>query len=370
MADRSTGPDREHEPGSGNHAPPTPAGSRDALRQPSPQVQAARDQFQLFQSILDGVGDGIVVAETGRLLLFNPAAERIIGIGLVDAPPDQWGQVYGVFYPDRVTPYPAEQLPLTRAIRGEECNRVELFIRNAARPDGVFISVTGRPLHDAHGNLCGGVVVFSDITEQKRAEEQLSYKRSLLRALLDHIPDYIYFKDTASRFTGVNRALANRFWLDDPAYVVGKTDFDFFTEEHARQAYEDEQAVIRTGIPIIDKEEKETWATRDATWVSTTKMPLRDETGQIIGTFGLSRDITARKHAEEALYDSRDVPCRVIGTQGHFWDVTTHEHPEGRRSFLEQLIAAQEEERGRISRELHDGVCQALSALLDRKSVV
>src|SRR5262249_56927051 len=107
----------------------------------------------------------------------------------------------------------------------------------------------------------------------------------------------------------------------DPADVDGKPDFAFSAEEHARQAYDDEQAVIRTGIPIIDKEEKETWATRAATWVSTTKMPLRDETGQIIGTFGLSRDITARKHAEEELRKSRErFALAVEGSKAGIWD--------------------------------------------------
>src|SRR5262249_24994018 len=107
----------------------------------------------------------------------------------------------------------------------------------------------------------------------------------------------------------------------DPADVDGKPDFAFSAEEHARQAYDDEQAVIRTGIPIIDKEEKETWATRAATWVSTTKMPLRDEAGHIIGTFGLSRDITARKHAEEELRKSRErFALAVAGSKDGIWD--------------------------------------------------
>src|SRR5262245_14535228 len=150
----------------------------DVLPPETARAQAARDQFQLFHSILDSMGDGIVVAdEQGRFLLFNPAAENILGLGKADVPPSQWAKTYGVYYPDTQRLYPTEQIPLARAIRGEECNQVELFIRNDARPEGVYISATGRPLRDAQGQLCGGVVVFRDITQKKLIEQRLLHKR-------------------------------------------------------------------------------------------------------------------------------------------------------------------------------------------------
>src|SRR2546426_12416231 len=117
MPDRTTRPEREPHGGGAGTSPPR------ATAASPPQAQATAAQFQLFQSILDSMGDGLVVADaTGRFLLFNPAAERILGIGLVDASPDDWGRIYGVFHPDRVTPYPAERMPLALAIRGEKCN--------------------------------------------------------------------------------------------------------------------------------------------------------------------------------------------------------------------------------------------------------
>jgi len=125
--------------------------------------------------------------------------------------------------------------------------------------------------------------------------------RHLLEILMQKIPDAIYFKDAESRFLRISRAQAKKFNLSDPAAAVGKTDADYFSPTHAQQARADEQETMRTGKPLVDLEEKETWPDGSVTWVSTTKMPLRNRAGEIIGTFGISRDITPRKVAELAL---------------------------------------------------------------------
>ena len=116
---------------------------------------------------------------------------------------------------------------------------------------------------------------------------------------MDNLPEGIYFKDADGRFLRVNKAQAAWLGLRDPVEAVGKTDFHFFAEEHARLARQDEQEVMRTGKPLVGKEEKETWPDGHETWVLTTKLPLRDPEGKVIGTFGISRDITRRKRAEE-----------------------------------------------------------------------
>jgi PAS domain S-box-containing protein len=146
-----------------------------------------------------------------------------------------------------------------------------------------------------------------EIIERRQAQEALVYQQYLMRSLMDNTPDNIYFKDTHSRFIRMNKAQAARFDLSDPAEAIGKTDSDFFTEEHARQAYADERQVMETGQPIIGVEEKETWPDGHETWASTTKLPLRDEEGRVVGTFGISRDITKRKRAEAELTAAREM---------------------------------------------------------------
>ena len=116
----------------------------------------------------------------------------------------------------------------------------------------------------------------------------------------------IYFKDRGSRFLRTNKSGANAAGLADPSQAVGKTDFDFFAEEHARTAYEDEQQILRTGQPLVGKEEKETSREGRVHWLSTTKMPFCDSDGTIIGTFGVSRDITELKRVEEDIRRAKE----------------------------------------------------------------
>ena len=149
-------------------------------------------------------------------------------------------------------------------------------------------------------------------TERTRADEALAREQYLMQALMDNAPDYIYFKDRESRFIRLSKSLAQSFGLSDSAPAVGKTDFDFFTEEHARPAYEDEQRIIQTGQPLMNIEEKETRPDRPDAWVSTTKMPLRDQDGYLVGTFGISRDISDRKRVEEALARERNLLRSLI----------------------------------------------------------
>ena len=159
----------------------------------------------------------------------------------------------------------------------------------------------GKGFRDARGRPRRMAGAFWDISERKAIEEELSRERFFLRTLAEHIPDKIYFKDEKSRFIWASYQTLFLFGTTNPADVLGKSDFDFFREEHARRAFADEQEIMRTGKPLVNLEERETWADGRETWVSTTKLPLRDADGRIIGTCGLSRDITERKVAEAQL---------------------------------------------------------------------
>ncbi len=173
------------------------------------------------------------------------------------------------------------------------------------------------------------VGVTIDITDRKQAEEELQYERYLLDSLMDNLPHYIYFKDTESRFTRINRAQAAHLGLEHPSEALGKSDFDFYSQEHARPAYEDEQTIIRTGEPIINKEELETYPDGTKRWASATKLPLR-RGGEIIGTFGISLDITEQKLAEEALRANETLYHSLVET---IPQSLTRKDREGRVTF-------------------------------------
>ena len=177
-------------------------------------------------------------------------------------------------------------------------------------PDGKvsYFHAVKSPVYGPDGTVVGSQGILLDVTQRKLAEEELAYERDLLRALLDSSPDPIYFKDRESRFIKTSSRMARQFGVASPEELVGRSDFDFFAEEHARPAFEDEQEIIRTGRPLIGKIERESWKDgRQDTWVLTTKMPFRSKTGEIIGTFGISKDITAIKQAEYALAYERDL---------------------------------------------------------------
>lgn len=126
-------------------------------------------------------------------------------------------------------------------------------------------------------------------------------EKLIIKTIMEHSHDTFYFKDKDSRFLFISRIVASRLGIEDPAYVIGKTDFDLFDRPHAISAFRDEQEIIRTGMPILGKIEKEIWQDGSIAWVSTSKYPLYDNSNNIIGTWGVSRDITELKMAEEEL---------------------------------------------------------------------
>ena len=174
------------------------------------------------------------------------------------------------------------------------------------------VEVWKAPVHDVAGDVVGIQVMFWDITDQKNAEHQVEYEKFLLSILLDTVPDAVYFKDADSRFIRLSRSCAAKLGVEDPRDAIGKSDADFFGREHAKEALADERRIMETGETILAKIERETYVDRDETWCSTTKLPLRDLNGEIVGTFGISRDVSEQKHAEEELSRERDLLKTII----------------------------------------------------------
>ncbi len=148
--------------------------------------------------------------------------------------------------------------------------------------------------------------IFSSALERKRVEEELAYERDLLHTLMDNLPDTIYFKDTESRFTRINKAQAKTLGIQNPVAAIGKTDFDFFVHDHARIAFAEEQEIMKSGKSLINKIEKVSRPDGNFTWFTATKVPIFDKNNNIVGTVGVSRDITTMKNFEDELQKAKN----------------------------------------------------------------
>lgn len=176
-----------------------------------------------------------------------------------------------------------------------------VFERTLRRKDGNTIPVLVgiRLLRDKAGRISGIRSTIQNITERKRAEESLAQERNLLRTLIDNMPDNIYVKDTKRRFVVANVAVARFMGAGTTEELLGKTDFDFYPKELAANYYANGQKVIESGQPLVSQEEPAVDAAGNRKWYLTTKVPLQDSRGKIVGLVGISRDITARKLVEQ-----------------------------------------------------------------------
>jgi PAS domain S-box-containing protein len=279
---------------------------------------ALRQQTRILHSILDSMADGVCVADRqGKFILFNRAAERIMGIGTSTVPPEQWSQQYRCFRPDGVTPFPAEELPLARAIRGEEADGVEILIRNAGSPEDPLLSVSGRPFKDDDGVLRGGSVVFRDITGQKRAEEALRESEARYRSVVTAMKEGIVLFAVDGKILACNASAERTFGLS-AEQIMGRSARDKrwrAIHNDGSPFPEDEFPAIvtlRTGEICRDVIMGVYKPDDTLTWISINSQPLlRPNESTPYAVMASFSDITDRKELEEELRQLRAELGRV-----------------------------------------------------------
>jgi PAS domain S-box-containing protein len=275
--------------------------------------QALQDSEERFKAISASAQDAIVMTDSEGLVTFwNAAAERIFGYASQDA----LGQaVHRLIIPQRFHEDCRGAMDSFKTLAIELGNTVGTTVEfHAVKKDGteflVELSLSAVKLKDGWNSIA----IVRDITERKQAEKALARERNLLRTLIDNMPDFIFVKDTQSRFVVNNRAHLHALRAASQEEVLGKTDIDIFPQELAAQYYADEQALVQSGQPLVSREEPYRDQAGEERWLSTTKVPLRDSQGRVEGLVGISRDITHRKQAEQALRESEERYQRLFNS--------------------------------------------------------
>ncbi|MDD5035136.1 MAG: PAS domain S-box protein [Methylococcaceae bacterium] len=198
----------------------------------------------------------------------------------------------------------------TELIPGIRASHPELFeiygrVASTGKPEkfeiyleqlGVWFSITAYSPRQEHF-----VAMFDDITERKRSEGRLRESRDLLQSIVETAPVRIFWKDRDSRYLGCNTRFAQDAGLSRPAELIGKTDFEMGWKDQAERYRADDQATMESGIPKLNYEEPQTTPDGGRIWLSTSKMPLRDDQDRVIGVLGIYQDITERKQAEQRI---------------------------------------------------------------------
>jgi PAS domain S-box-containing protein len=326
-----------------------------------------RAQIELAPAILGSMGDGLLVSdESGRYILFNPAAVRFLGSGPTDVPYTEWPARYGLFLPDTVTSFPVEQLPTRRALRGEESNHVEIFVRNEHVPDGIFLSATGRPLRDEQGVIRGGVVVLRDMTEAKQVEAELRRSRErfalAVQGSKDGLWDWdmhrkeIYFSPAWKRMLGFeDHEAANRFdeWRDR------------LHPDDRERAVEQLRRYLEGAEPDYEQEYRMRHKDGTYRWILTRGVAVRDANGRPYRMAGSHTDITERRLAEEELRRAKDAAEAADRAKGEFLANVSHEIRTPLNGILGMTELALDTELTAEQRDYLGMVRTASRALLD-----
>lgn len=259
--------------------------------------QALEQELRSFHVLADNISDHIYFKDKdAKFLWVNRNMYKLRGL---ESREDLIGKTsFDIHNPERAKQAYDDDL---RVIRTGEYILNKLECDQYADGSPMWVHTTKIPLRDAGGNIIGICGISKDFTKMVQAEEVLATDGALRNDLLENIPDGVWFKDRESRFTWVNRSIIRDLGKRERSDIVGRTDFDFFSADHAQEAREDELRIMETGDPLINKLEKDNYADGSPRWVYTTKIPLHGKDGEVIGTCGVTKDFTALKKAEEAM---------------------------------------------------------------------
>ena len=259
-------------------------------------VRSTEASLKLQAAALEAAANAVAIADcTGRILWVNSAFVRLTGYASAEAI-GRWLHLEDPAGRDSAADRTLQEIALSgRPWHGEIVAR---------RKDGSVYTEeqTLTPVRGETGAITHLIAIKQDVSARKRAEAALAAERNLLRTLIDNLPDYIFIKDIQSRFIMVNRAQANLLGLRSPDEAVGKMDHDLLSGDVVAKYRADEERVVRTGTPLLHQEERgPDQAAGEPAWHLTTKVPLRDARGSIVGLVGISRNITELKRAERTL---------------------------------------------------------------------
>jgi PAS domain S-box-containing protein len=270
------------------------------------------DQHGLLRSILESTSDGIVAVDlSGKFLLFNPAGQRIIGSEPIDVPIEEWSAHFGLHWPDRFALCPTEDLPLVRAMRGEQVGEQQIYLCNQHSPDGIWLSVTAAPLLDEHRTPSGGMCIFRDVTEHRRADEA----RTRLAAILQFSPVGILVATLDGTIQHWNEGAKTLFGYSSQE-VIGQSIRMLLPPE---QADDFERIVARVGggEPVQNCDTIRLHKNGERINVALTVTQLKDERGGAYGICSIVQDIRERKRLEQQLAQLADEERRMIGRELH-----------------------------------------------------